>query len=53
MPAPGAPPIREAPLSMLVPAYALVLANIYFGLDTEVTVGIATRAAQALVGVGS
>ena len=40
--------IREAPLSMLIPTWALVLANVYFGFDTDLTVGIASKAAQWL-----
>jgi multicomponent Na+:H+ antiporter subunit D len=41
-------PVREAPLSMLVPMWLLVIANIWFGLDTELTVGIAETAVQLL-----
>jgi multicomponent Na+:H+ antiporter subunit D len=41
-------PVREAPLSMLVPMWLLVVANIWFGLDTELTVGIAETAVQLL-----
>ena len=43
--------MREAPLSMLIPTWILVVANIYFGIDAQFTVGIAGRAAQALLGV--
>jgi multicomponent Na+:H+ antiporter subunit D len=42
--------VREAPPSMLVPVWLLVAANIYFGLDTDLTVGIALRSAAALMG---
>ncbi|MET0100957.1 MAG: monovalent cation/H+ antiporter subunit D family protein [Sedimenticola sp.] len=42
--------IREAPLSMLIPMWALVLANIYFGIHTDLSVGLADRAATALMG---
>jgi multicomponent Na+:H+ antiporter subunit D len=42
--------IREAPWSLLVPTWALVLANFWLGVDTRVTVGLATQAAQALLG---
>ena len=47
----GDPPtdVREAPLMLLVPTWALVLANIYFGFDTELTVGVAGQAAQLLL----
>ena len=44
--------VREAPLSLLAPTCALVLANIYFGLDARLTSGVATRAAEVLLGVG-
>ena len=52
--APGQAPgqIREAPLSLLLPTWALVLANVYFGLNTDLTVGVATRAVQML-GLGA
>ncbi len=39
----------EAPLSMLLPLYLLVAANIYFGLDTEFSLGNASAAAQLLL----
>jgi multicomponent Na+:H+ antiporter subunit D len=41
---------QEAPLSMLVPIWILVGANIYFGLYTEVSVGVASQAAAQLIG---
>jgi len=40
--------VKEAPLLLLVPTWALVLANIYFGLNTDLTVGVAEQAAQVL-----
>jgi len=40
--------IKEAPALMLVPMWILVLANIYFGIDTSVSVTAAESAAQAL-----
>ena len=45
----SAPPIREVPVSMVVPMWALVAANIYFGCNTELTVGAAMSAARALI----
>ncbi|MEO0695193.1 MAG: monovalent cation/H+ antiporter subunit D family protein [Pseudomonadota bacterium] len=42
--------IKEAPLVMLIPMWILVIANIYFGIRTELTAGLAGRAAEALVG---
>jgi multicomponent Na+:H+ antiporter subunit D len=47
-----APAVAEAPLSMLVPIWILVAANIYFGLYTEVSVGLASQVANDLVGGG-
>lgn len=43
--------VREAPLSMLLPTWALVLANIWFGVDADLTVGVARTAAMGLLGV--
>jgi len=43
--------VREAPVSLLIPIWVLVVANIYFGLDATLTAGIATRAAEVLLGV--
>ena len=43
--------VKEAPVLLLAPTWILVFANIYFGFDTDLTVGVAERAAQAL-GVG-
>jgi len=42
----------EAPLGMLIPLWFLVLANVYFGLDTSLTTGAARFAAQQLLGAG-
>jgi multicomponent Na+:H+ antiporter subunit D len=42
--------VSEAPLAMLLPTWLLVLANFYFGLDTNVTLGVAGRAAASLLG---
>lgn len=44
--------VREAPVSLLVPMWVLVIANIYFGIHTELTVDIAETAARIL-GVSS
>lgn len=41
---------EEAPLSMLLPIWALVLANLYFGIDTRLSFGSAERAAALLFG---
>jgi multicomponent Na+:H+ antiporter subunit D len=50
-PAPEAPAGREAPWQMLLPTWVLIAASIYFGLHTEITVGVAERAAQTLLGI--
>ncbi len=52
-PAPGSiqAHAREAPPSLIAPLWLLVAANVYLGLDTDLTVGVATRAALALLGV--
>ena len=42
-------PAKDAPLSMLVPMWGLVAANIYFGIRTEWTGDLAARAAEALL----
>ena len=42
--------IREAPLAMLAPLLALGFACLYFGIDTELTVGVAKIAALSLLG---
>jgi len=51
-PAAGALVPREAPLSMLVPIWLLVSANIYFGLATSLSVGSAQEVASMLIGGG-
>ena len=43
---------REAPLSLLVPAWILVAATVYFGFETSVSVGSAADAAAMLLGSG-
>ena len=50
-PAPvGAPPIKEAPWSMLVPTWVLALACVWFGVFGKTTLDIATFAAASLLG---
>jgi multicomponent Na+:H+ antiporter subunit D len=48
----GAENIEEAPPAMLIPTWALIGASVYFGLDTEITVGVAQKAATVLIGGG-
>jgi multicomponent Na+:H+ antiporter subunit D len=42
--------LREAPLSLLVPTWVLVSANVWFGVDTRYSAGLAARAAEWLLG---
>ncbi len=49
---PSAPVVRrEAPLTLLIPIWMLVAANIYFGIDARFTGVAATQAARAILGV--
>ncbi len=41
--------VKEAPLLMLIPMWVLVLANVYFGFNTELTVGTAEQAVKLLI----
>ncbi|MEE9315145.1 MAG: monovalent cation/H+ antiporter subunit D family protein [Rhizobiaceae bacterium] len=41
--------ITEAPLSLLIPTWILVLASIWFGIDADFTVGASRTAAEALL----
>ncbi|OUS30780.1 cation:proton antiporter [Thalassotalea sp. 42_200_T64] len=43
--------VKEAPMLFLVPIWALTIANIYFGIDTRLSVQVAQAAAQSLFGV--
>ncbi len=43
--------VKEAPMSFLIPIWTLVIANIYFGIDTRLSVQVAQAAAQSLFGV--
>ncbi len=47
----GRESIKEAPLSFLIPIWILVIANIYFGIDTRLSVQVAQTASQGLFGV--
>jgi len=42
--------VNEAPAGLLVPTWILAAANLYFGIDSSLPVGAATRAAAQLVG---
>jgi multicomponent Na+:H+ antiporter subunit D len=41
---------KDPPLNMLIPILLLGAATVYFGIDTELPVGIANKAAEALLG---
>lgn len=47
----GMPNVKEAPLSLLAPTWILIFANLYFGIQSEYSVGLATSAAEMLFGV--
>jgi len=44
-------PVKEAPLGFLIPVWLLVAANIYFGVDTRLSISVAQAASQSLFGV--
>lgn len=50
-PEPASAAVKEAPLSMLIPIWILVVANVYFGIDTDFSTGMARRATSALLEV--
>ncbi|MFQ3209115.1 MAG: multicomponent Na+:H+ antiporter subunit D [Colwellia sp.] len=47
----GSIPVKEAPLFFLIPIWLLIAANIYFGIDTRLSLQVASAAAQSLFGV--
>lgn len=46
----GAQAVSEAPLSLTIPIWVLVFANIYFGLDTSMTAAVAQSSAATMLG---
>jgi len=48
-PVEGSKPVKEAPIGLLLPMYALVFATYYFGIDTRLTLDIAIAGAQVLM----
>ncbi len=44
--------VREAPPDMLIPAWILIAAAVYFGIDASFSAGVAGRAAALLLGPG-
>ncbi len=49
-PDPSAPTVREAPLLMLLPMWAMIGASIFFGINATFTSKIAMSAAKSLLG---
>ena len=45
--------IEDAPPAMLIPTWILIGASVYYGINTDLTVGVAKQAAQQLLGAGS
>lgn len=41
---------KDPPLMMLVPLLVLAFASVYFGIDTELSAGVASRVAETLLG---
>ena len=50
-PSPEAEKAEEAPLAMVGSMWVLIAANVYFGLDTRISVGVAEAAANSLRGI--
>lgn len=46
----GAPAIKEAPLSLLIPTWILIGANLFFGIHSEHSTELASSAAKLLIG---
>jgi len=46
----GQEAVQEAPMSLLLPTWALALACVYFGIETSLPVDLAGRAAETLMG---
>lgn len=44
----GSETVKEAPLFFLIPTWTLIIANIYFGIDTRLSIQVAQSAAQTL-----
>lgn len=44
--------VREAPISLLLPVWLLVAGNLFFGIHTDLTLGLAGKATAALLGGG-
>ncbi|WP_026375242.1 monovalent cation/H+ antiporter subunit D family protein [Aestuariibacter salexigens] len=49
----GSDTIAKSPMLMLVATWLIVIANIYFGIDTELSLGAASDAVRSLLGTGA
>ncbi|MFC1499512.1 monovalent cation/H+ antiporter subunit D family protein [Candidatus Zixiibacteriota bacterium] len=47
------PEVKEAPLGLLIPTWALAIGIIFFGIYTSLSAGVAGSAARMLLGAGS
>ena len=47
---PATPVVRPSPISLLAPAWILLLGTLYFGVHTSFTVGTASSVARMLLG---
>lgn len=45
--------VHEAPLSLLLPTWLLIIANLYFGIATNFSISVAQQAALLLLGANS
>ena len=50
-PVPEKVPRREAPLTMLIPLGLLASANLYFGINSDLSLGLSSLAASRLIGL--
>ena len=46
----SAAPVTEAPLSLLIPAWTIIAANLYFGINSGLSTDLASSAAKMLFG---
>ena len=51
LPGEGTSGVVEAPLALLIPTWALIVANFYFGFDATFTAELAGNAARSLMGI--
>ena len=42
-------PVKEVPLELLIPLWILIGCNFYFGIQADITIGIANEAATSLL----